>query len=321
MVALRRIGIASPAQAASNNGNWHTAVRWAAHLAPIAEVSIFTQWTGEPLDALVALHARKSAPSVEAFRREHPAARIVLVMTGTDLYRDLPDDPLAQRSLALADAIVVLQARALRALPPAAAGKARVIVQSSDAPLRAPAAREHGRPIRFIAIGHLRDVKDPLTLGRAAVRVAADPRLRIEHVGEALDPRLAAELAALTSGCPNYRWLGGLPHLATLEHLRGADALVHPSRMEGGANAVIEAVCSGVPVLASAIDGNIGLLGEGYAGCFDAGDDAALAALMVRFASDGAFAATLAGHCAGLRDTFSPQREAAAVRALFAAAP
>jgi putative glycosyltransferase (TIGR04348 family) len=322
MVALPRIGIASPAQAASNNGNWHTAARWAGHLAPIAQVSIFEQWTGEPLHALIALHARKSAPSVEAFRREHPAGRIVLVMTGTDLYRDLPDDdPLAKRSLELADEIVVLQERALRALPPAAAGKARVIVQSSDALPRAPAAREDGRPIRFIAIGHLRDVKDPLTLGRAAARLAADPRLRIEHVGEALDPRLAAELAALTRSCPNYRWLGGLPHLATLEHLQGADALVHPSRMEGGANVVIEAVCSAVPVLASAIDGNIGLLGEGYGGYFDAGDVAALAALMTRFASDGAFAAALAARCAALRGAFAPEREAAAVRALVVALP
>ena len=47
------------------------------------------------LDLLIALHARKSAASIEAFRRAHPAARIVLVMTGTDLYRDLPADPAA----------------------------------------------------------------------------------------------------------------------------------------------------------------------------------------------------------------------------------
>jgi putative glycosyltransferase (TIGR04348 family) len=321
MVDRPKVGIASPAQAASNNGNWHTAARWAAHLEPVAEVSIFEQWSGQPLRMLIALHARKSAPSVEAFRRANPDGRIVLVMTGTDLYRDLPDDPLARRSIELADEIVVLQPRALRVLPVAAAAKARVIVQSSDAEPRLPADPQAGRPVRFIAIGHLRDVKDPLTFARAAARLAGDPRLAFEHVGEALDPKLAADLQELTKDCPNYRWLGGLPHEATLARLKAADALVHPSRMEGGANVVIEAVRSGVPVLASAIDGNIGLLGKAYEGCFDVGDDAGLSRLMQQFATDSAFQAKLAAHCGRLSEQFAPQREADAVRALLAALP
>ena len=62
-----------------------------------------------------------------------------------------------------------------------------------------------------------------------------------------------------------------------------AHALVHMSRMEGGANVVIEAVRSQVPVLASRIDGNVGLLGRDYDGYFPLGDAAALAALMQRF--------------------------------------
>ena len=121
MVVPATIGIATPAAAGANNGNWQTADRWACHLRAIAQVSVFEQWQGQPLDMLIALHARKSAASIEAFRHAHPAARIVLVMTGTDLYRDLPAaDPAALRSLELADDIVVLQELALRALPPAA---------------------------------------------------------------------------------------------------------------------------------------------------------------------------------------------------------
>jgi putative glycosyltransferase (TIGR04348 family) len=321
MVVRPRVGIAAPAQAASNNGNWHTAARWAEHLKSVAEVSIFEQWSGQPLHVLIALHARKSAPSVEAFRRAVPAGRIVLVMTGTDLYRDLPDDPLARRSIELADEIVVLQPRALHVLPAAAAGKARVIVQSSDAEPRIPAAPMAGRPVRFIAIGHLRDVKDPLTFARAAARLAGDPRVAFDHIGEALDPKLGIELQALTKDCPNYRWLGGLPHEATLARLKAADALVHPSRMEGGANVVIEAVRSGIPVLASAIDGNIGLLGDTYEGYFGVGDDAGLARLMQRFATDADFRASLAAHCGRSSEQFAPHREADAVRALVAAAP
>jgi len=126
-------------------------------------------------------------------------------MTGTDLYRDLPGDPEALQSIALADRIVVLQARALAALPAGAAAKARVIVQSAPAlPRRRPPAGA-GDPVRFIAVGHLRDVKDPLTLARAAVRLASVPGIAVEHIGAALDPALAAELERLTRGCQKSR--------------------------------------------------------------------------------------------------------------------
>ena len=86
--------------------------------------------------------------------------------------------------------------------------------------------------------------------------------------------------------------------------------------MEGGANVVIEAVRSGVPVLASRIDGNVGLLGADYDGFFPVGDAAALAALMRRFVADAAFAAHLAAQCARREPLFRPARERRAVRAL-----
>ena len=316
MVALPRVGIASPARAGSNNGNGQTAARWAAHLRTIADVRIFERWQGQPVRVLVALHARKSAESVATFRRQVPTGRIVLVMTGTDLYRDLPDDPQALQSIALADRIVVLQARALAALPTEATAKARVIVQSAP-------ARTHRRPpeglrerVRFIAIGHLRAVKDPLTLARAARHLAEAPGIVVEHIGEALEPDLAAEFERLTLDFANFHRLGGLPHDQALAHLEHADALVHTSRMEGGANVVIEAVQCGVPVLASAIDGNLGLLGDTYVGTFAVGDDAALARLMRRLADDADFAATLGRGCDALRAGFAPEAEAAAVREL-----
>ena len=86
--------------------------------------------------------------------------------------------------------------------------------------------------------------------------------------------------------------------------------------MEGGANVVIEAVRSGVPVLASRIDGNVGLLGADYDGFFPVGDAAALAALMRRFVADAAFAAHLGAQCARREPLFRPARERRAVRAL-----
>ena len=115
---------------------------------------------------------------------------------------------------------------------------------------------------------------------------------RVDHVGA------RARRAARRRGAGDGRGLPGatagsaaLPHGAARRAIARARALVHPSVMEGGANVVIEAVRSGVPVLASRIDGNVGLLGADYDGFFPVGDAAALAALMRRFLADAAFAA------------------------------
>ena len=337
-----RIAIVSPALAAANNGNWHTARRWQGFLAPVADVAITDTWRGEPADVLIALHARKSAPSIDAFRAVHPARPLALVLTGTDLYRDLDAasaggaNAAARRALQCADHLVVLQPEALRRLDATARSKARVIVQSAVAtPARARGASGRGsvscRAADFIAVGHLRDEKDPLTLMRAARRLAGETgagavapsgglpsRPFIVHLGDALDAALADAARCTMADCPGYRWLGGRSQPAARRWIARAGALVHMSRVEGGANVVIEAVCSRVPVLASRIDGNVGLLGDGYNGYFPPGDDAALAALMRRFRAEPAFAARLAMQCAAREALFAPEAESAAVRALLA---
>jgi hypothetical protein len=73
-----------------------------------------------------------------------------------------------------------------------------------------------------------------------------------------------------------------------------------------------------VPVLASRIDGNVGLLGIGYDGYFPVGDAAALAALMRQFRADDAFAEQLRAQCALREPMFVPAVERRAVRAVVA---
>ena len=80
------------------------------------KVIVQTQWGGERADLMVALHAKRSAPSIEAWRSRHPSAPLLAVLTGTDLYRDLQSGPEVARSLDLADRIIVLQDDALRLL-------------------------------------------------------------------------------------------------------------------------------------------------------------------------------------------------------------
>ncbi len=316
--------IVSPALADANNGNWQTAARWQRFLAPLGRVAIAPAWDGRPLDALIALHARRSAESIAAFRDAHPNAPIALVLTGTDLYRDLVFDSAAQHALECASHVVVLQDEGLQLLAPSVAVKARCIAQSAARMRRRDAAR---RGTMFVAVGHLRDEKDPATLMRAAqllptlaamtAMTAASP-LRVVHIGRPLDVVLGEQAMLTMQACPAYRWLGDQPHAAARRWIGRAQALVHMSRMEGGANVVIEAVRSGVPVLASRIDGNIGLLGRDYAGYFETGDAAALAALMQRFATDAAFAAHLRAQCALREPRFAPPVERAAVRTLWA---
>jgi len=316
MPSLPRVRIVSPALAAANNGNWHTAERWRRFLAARARVDIDVDWqAGEPVDVLIALHARRSAAAIARFREAHPARPIVLVLTGTDLYRDIDVDAGARHSLQCASRLVVLQPEALQRLDATLRARTRVILQSAPRLLRHDTA---ARTVDLVAVGHLREEKDPLTLMRAVVRLPADAPLRVLHIGAALDPALGRAAERTAAEHPRYRWLGGLPHPAARRWIARSRALVHGSRMEGGANVVIEAVRSRVPVLASRIDGNVGLLGRDYGGYFETGDDAALAALMRRFAAEPHFAAKLREHVLGLEPRFAPDAERAAVRALLA---
>ncbi len=307
-----RVRIVSPALESANNGNAHTASRWQRFLAPVSTCDVALDWNGEPIDVLIALHARRSAASIGRFRLACPGKPIALVLTGTDLYRDLENDGSARHSLECASAVVVLHEGGAATLPADVRAKTRVIVQSATA-VAAPAGAVVGG---FVAVGHLREEKDPLTLMRAAC--AAGAGVAVSHIGASLDLAIAAEAARTMAACPNYRWLGALPHGAARRRIAAAAALVHPSRLEGGANVVIEAVRSGTPVLASHIDGNVGLLGADYDGYFPVGDSAALAALMRRFQAESAFAAHLRAQCAAREPLFRPSVERAAVKALLA---
>ncbi|MEO8059154.1 MAG: selenoneine biosynthesis selenosugar synthase SenB [Burkholderiales bacterium] len=317
MVSRRRprVCIVSPALAEANNGNWHTASRWQKFLAPGADVQIVLAWHGEPADALIALHARRSADSIEGFSAAHPHAPLALVMTGTDLYRDIRTDAVAQHALKCASHVVVLQDEGLQALPAEARARARVIVQSAT-----KLSRRGATSARFVmvAVGHLREEKDPAALMAAARLLPQEATLQITHIGAALDAALGTLAEQTMQACPNYRWLGALPRPAARRHIAQAQTFVHMSRIEGGANVVIEAVRSGVPVLASRIDGNVGLLGPDYGGYFPVGDAQALARLMQRAVNDAAFLGHLREQCALREPGFTPPAERAAVRALLA---
>ena len=314
-MAQPQVLIVTPADADANNGIWRTAERWQRLLAPRASVTVARQWQGEPIDALIALHARRSADSVRRYHERHGSQGLAVVLTGTDLYHDLVQgDAAARHALQCASRLVVLQPRAVAALDPALHGRTRVILQSAERwvdPHRDP------RGTQFIAVGHLRHEKDPLTLMKAARALPADSPVLILHVGRALDPVLAQAARHTAQEVSRYRWVEGLEPAAARTALAASRALVHMSRIEGGANVVIEALQSDVPVLASRIDGNLGLLGDDHPGCFEVGDALGLAALMQRLLDDSDFEVKLRAHAAARAPQFDPAREAEALAALL----
>ena len=249
-------------------------------LAPFYAVRIVKQWPDALADqdnVMLALHARRSAASIVAWFETRGTQGLAVVLTGTDLYRDIREDAAARTSLQLAHELILLQERGPLALPEELRQKVRVICPS--APARR-ILRKSGRLLRAVMVGHLREEKSPDTLFAAMPLLASYPDIRVDHIGAALDSQWETAALDTMASYPNYRWLGPLPHPTTRNRIQRAHVLLHCSRMEGGAHVVMEAVTSGTPVLASRIDGNVGMLGEKYAGYFPWGDAGALADLL-----------------------------------------
>jgi putative glycosyltransferase (TIGR04348 family) len=310
-----RIAVATPAGRGSHKGNRVTALRWAGHLRALGHrVTVDEGWNGQPCDVLVALHATKSHASVVRWRERRGAAPLVVGLAGTDLYEDLPASPEARAALALATRVTVLQPLALERLAPEVRAKARVIVQSAHA---APPLPSPPGVLRAAILAHLRAVKDPF-LGAAAVRrLPPRSRIRLVHLGAALDAGAAARARAETAANPRYAWLGDRHRAAALATLAASGLLLLSSRLEGGSNAVSEAVAAGVPILSTRVDGTVGLLGPEYPGYFPAGDAGALAALLLRAEEDPQFLASLRAGIASVRPLVDPARERESWRALL----
>jgi putative glycosyltransferase (TIGR04348 family) len=303
-----RIFMACPAPPRSRKGNRVTADRWAGMIRALGHhLTIGTDYDGKPADVLIALHARKSFPAVRDFRRARPEGKIVVALTGTDLYRDIQRSARAKHSLAWADRLVLLQACGRSELPAKHRDKSRVIVQSAEPVPRPPRRRDD--VFEVAVLGHLRHEKDPLRAALAVRLLPKDSRVRIVHAGAALSDGWTRRARAAEAKDARYRWLGEIPRLEAQRLLARSRLMVLSSRMEGGANVISEAVVNGVPVLASRISGSIGLLGERYPGYFPVGDTSALAALLRRAETDAAFYARLHSCCEALRARFTPALE------------
>jgi putative glycosyltransferase (TIGR04348 family) len=311
-----RIFIACPAPLESRKGNRVTAARWAGLLEALGhEVVVAEEYDGAAFDLMIALHARKSHLAAQRFRRRHPNKPLIVALTGTDLYHDIRASRQARASLELADYLVLLQPCGRDELPAHLWWKVRVIFQSALPTLPRPKRGE--RFLDVCVLGHLRSEKDPFRAALALRLLPDDCRVRVTHAGQAMSPAMAKRAHALMKRDRRYRWLGEVSNRQARTILARSHLLVISSRLEGGANVVSEAIADAVPVLASHIPGNFGILGADYPGYFPVGDTRALAALMHQAEAEPTFVERLESRIAQLKSLVDPARERNAWRDLL----
>ena len=294
-------------------GNRTTALRWARILRRLGwDVIRAAKRESDSAELIVALHAVHTRDEVERLLTRHPEAKLIVACSGTDIYEDLAG---SQALLSRADRLIVLQERALEELTGEQRERAHVIHQSTP-PLQAPPSPPLDH-VRVALIANVRPVKDPLLPARAARLLPLDSRVRVVHVGAALDPTLSAAARRESEENPRYEWRGQVTRNEALCLLASAHAVVLPSLKEGGANLLTEAFAMGTPVVASHNSGNIGLLGEDHPALFPAGEAEPLAALLSRIETDQVFLGSLTARSKERAWMSAPERELAAWRALL----
>lgn len=307
-----KIILITPEGPTSRTGNKVAASRWARILRRLGHrVHVASDYDDAPADLMVAVHAWRSAEAIRRFKSAYPDRPVVLQLSGTDIYDYMKTDPVPTlRSMELADQLVALNDLAWRVVPKRLRARLSVIHQSATPPSRL--RRPSSRVVIVSVIGHLRDVKDPLRAAEAARLLPVESRVRIEQVGRAYTPQWAALAQAEMAANPRYVWRGDVTASEVRRLLARSHAMVVSSVSEGGANVISEAAVAGVPILASHIDGNVGLLGADYPGYFPVGDTRMLARLLRQIECDSRFVQRLGKAISHRASFFQPPREIAA---------
>ncbi len=306
-----KISLITPANKQQRNGNRTSAIRWARFFKENGhQVRIDVEYTNEPADLMVALHAWRSSTAVNRYRERYPNGPLIVALGGTDVNTFLRSDPkVTLATMDQADALVSLHDCMKDSLPLRFHRKLHVVKQSAK-PLPAP-RRPTSRYFDICVIGHLREEKDPFRTALAARMATRSSRLRVVHMGKAHSPEWSAQAESEMLINPRYIWKGDMPNWRVRREFARTHLMVISSKQEGGANVVSEAIVAGVPIIASNIPGNIGLLGPNYPGYYPVQNETALAAILERAETHPTFLYDLTLYGASLRRTFLADKEAA----------
>lgn len=308
------ITLITPAPPGSRAGNRATAERWGRLLEQAGHrVTVVTEYHDAPCDLFIALHAWRSHEAVKNFRARQPKTPLIVVLTGTDIYDHQHRFPKATHdSMALADCLIGLHHRVCQDIPEQFSHKLTTVLQSADAPAGVPASK---KGFDICVIGHLRYEKDPLRAALAARQLPDSSAIRVINAGKAHTPEWEHKALAEQNANPRFQWIGEVDKPAIQGLMSRCRAMVISSVMEGGANVVSEACRAGLPVIASDIPGNIGLLGDDYPGYFPVGDDTGLARMLQQAEDSPDFLGELERRVSELAGSFTPESERAALLA------
>lgn len=163
--------------------------------------------------------------------------------------------------------------------------------QGARAPI-GPEGFATGDELLIGSVGRMAHVKDFPTLVRAFLRLLADQpelreRLRLVIVGDGVSRAECLDLLhAADAG--HLAWLPG-ERADVAEIMRALDVFVLPSLGEGISNTILEAMASGLPVVATAVGGNPELVAPELTGkLVPAGDPAAMAHALLGYVRDSA---------------------------------
>lgn len=305
-----KIIIHSPPATIRRTGNRQTSSEWARFLGDAGHDTIVTgTYSGEKADLLIALHAVKSREAVLAFRTANPDGKIILALTGTDIY-PRPTSA-ALDTMSRSDGIITLQKKAILQVPSGLHSRVSTVIQSAS---KIATRRRSGKvPFQIAVVGHLRRVKDPLLTARAVAELPAEYEIVVHQAGGILEDAYANLVSEEEALNVRYRWLGELSELETAQLLADSDLLVLSSKSEGGARVVGEAIVHDTPVLSTRIDGVEGLLGADYPGYFPVGSVEGLRDLLERAFTDPGFYSKLKKASEAWKHQFAPEAESASL--------
>lgn len=294
-----------------------TALRWQRFLEELGySVGVTESWSGGDAGLLIALHAYRSHQSIVEFKKKYPNRHIVLILTGTDLYRDMENHSEVIQSMEMADQLITLQSSALDSIPASLRYKAQVIYQSVEIDINNSLTKED---FLVSIIGHLREEKDPFCIARSLPLLPADSKITVRHLGQAMNSEMKDLAKHFNATIDRYQWIGEVSHADALRMLSESRLMVISSRMEGGAHVVSEAIALGIPVIASDIPGNRGLLGEDYPAYYPVADESALANLLYRSETMPTFYASLQKYIDLRKELIKPAREKQSIQDLVSA--
>ena len=304
-----KISLITPANKQSKSGNRNTAVRWSRLIRELGHhVSIAETYNDKPFDAMIALHAWRSADSIERFHALYPRRPLIVALTGTDIYRFQKSYPrICNRSMELADRLVCLHDLVHKDIPKLFRSKLDVIHQFAP-PLPGPRAPRK-QTFDVCVIGHLRMEKDPLRAAFAVRNVPSDSKLRVTHLGKAHDEMWTQKARDEMKRNPRYTWNGEVSYATVRREYQKTQVMVMSSVMEGGANVISEAAVAGVPIIASNIPGNIGLVGADHTGLYPVKNTKALQKILIRCEQDPSFLRGLTQRSKKLAKKFTAAKE------------